>query len=474
MSSHNMKEENSVQRVMSVVVFTLLFLVGQETVTVGQEEAGRRPNILFLLTDDQRYDSLGCMGNPIIQTPNVDRLASQGTLFTNAFCTTSICSISRASYLTGQYANRHGIIDFATMLSDDAFAETFAAQLRKHGYRTGFLGKWGVGRDLPAEQYDFWGGFPGQGRYFEPGRDKHMTRHLGDLALEFLDGCSKDQPFCLQISFKAAHCQDGEPWPFQPDPKYQSLYQNAEIQRPVTEQRSSGLKPGEAFARLPAFLQTSEARNRWFVRFANNALYQKSVKDYYRLISGVDGILGELREKLHQKGLADDTVIIFTSDNGFYLGEHGLAGKWFTHEESIRLPMVVYDPRLSSEKRGRKCDQIALNIDMAPTILDYARVAIPERMQGKSLRPLIEGECTDWRTDFFYEHRLKHPKLPQSEAVRDSRWKYVEYLVDPVHVQLFDLQNDPHELRNLADDPQYADQLSQMRSRLQQLRSETK
>lgn len=432
----------------------------------------RRPNILLLLTDDHRWDALGCMGNEIIQTPHVDRLAKQGTLFTNAFCTTSICSISRASYLTGQYANRHGVVDFAKSLSEQAFADAFPAQLRKQGYRIGFIGKWGVGRDLPAEHYEFWAGFAGQGRYFDPKRSKHMTRHLGDLALEFVDGCTAEQPFCLQVSFKAAHCQDGEAWPFQSDPKYHALYQDVVIPPPVTERRRLGFKAGQAFENLPEFLQTSEARSRWYVRFANNALYQKSVKDYYRLISGVDAVVGELRHKLQEKGVADDTVVIFASDNGFYLGEHGLAGKWFAHEESIRIPLVVYDPR--SPSAGRVCPQIALNIDVAPTILDYAGVEIPRGMQGKSLRPLVEGHETQWRTDFYYEHRLNHPKIPQSEAVRDQRWKYVEYLVDPVHPQLFDLQSDPHELNNLAGDDRYAEQVARMRARLQELRQATR
>lgn len=449
-----------------------ILIACQPTLALAANDSNSKPNILFLLTDDHRFDALGCMGNRIIQTPNIDRLAQEGVLFTNAFCTTSICSISRASILSGQYARRHGINDFATMFTPQAFAETFPMQLRKHGYRIGFLGKWGVGRDLPKDQYDFWGGFPGQGRYFEPGRDKHMTRHLGDRALEFLDGCEPGKPFCLQISFKAAHCQDGEPWPFQPDPRFQSLYHDDFIPDPPTESASTGLPEGHSFSILPPFLKTSEARDRWYVRFAKRPLYQKSVKDYYRLISGVDAVVGELRAKLQEKGLADNTVIIFTGDNGFYLGDRGLAGKWFPHEESIRLPLILFDPALSKDLHGQR-DVLALNIDVAPTILDYAGVPIPATMQGQSLRPVVENKHEEWRDDFYYEHRLKHPKIPSSEAVRNRRWKYVEYLVEPRYVELFDLESDPHELRNLAEDPAYSERLAELRNRLQELRQQT-
>lgn len=432
-----------------------------------QAKPADRPNIVFVLTDDQRFDALGCMGNEIVRTPHIDGLAKNGVLFTNAFCTTSICAVSRANFLTGQYARRHGILGFNKALTDKQFANSFAGLLRKSGYRTGIVGKWGLGGKPPADQYDEFKGYRGQGRYFPIGKSKqpgeHLTHKLGDQAVEFLDGCEAGKPFLLQLYTKAAHCQDSDPWPFQPDPRYDDLYADATIPLPKTATEKH-------FQNLPPFLRTSEARKRWFVRFANKELYQKSVKDYYRLVTGIDDVVGRLQKKLKEKGFADNTVIVFTSDNGFYLGEHGLAGKWFMHEESIRLPLVIYDPRLPEKLRGRKVDEFALSIDVAPTIEELAGVEIPGDVQGKSLLPLIRGEKTDWRPDFFYEHNFKHGSIPQTEGVRTSRWKYTRYVSeDPVYEELFDLKNDPHEEQNLAKVAEHAEVLDRLRKRCDEL-----
>lgn len=425
-----------------------------------------RPNLLFLLTDDQRWDTLGAMGNRWIRTPHLDALAARGTLFTNAFCTTSICAISRASILTGQYERRHGIADFATMLSDKQWGESFPALLKRHGYRLGFIGKWGVGnKDLPAAKYDYWRGFPGQGRYFTPGDDEHLTDKQTRQALEFLDGCSPGEPFCLQVSFKAAHCQDGEPWQtqFPPARRHAPLYADVTFPLPPTANEAH-------FLRLPECLQRSEARNRWRVRFADADMYQYTVRNYYRLITGVDEAVGAMLRKLHERGLAEQTIIVFTSDNGFYLGEHGLAGKWFMHEESIRLPLLVVDPRLPEAHHGQRRDEMVLNIDVMPTLLDYAGVPVPRGVQGVSLRPLVQGDKPSWRDAFLYEHRFRHRAIPASEGVRTTRWKYCRYYDgEQVIEQLFDLATDPHEQRDLAGDPQHAATLEQLRLRWQEL-----
>jgi len=428
------------------------------------------PNIVFVLTDDQRYDALGCMGNPIIKTPHIDSLAAEGVLFTNTFCTTSICAVSRATFLTGQYARRHGIHGFRKSLTREQFAKSFAGLLRARGYRTGVIGKWGLGGKLPVDQYDYFKGYRGQGRYFPKGKSGqpgvHLTHRLGDQAIEFLDGCSQKKPFLLQLYTKAAHCQDGDPWPFQPDPRYNDLYTDVKIPKPTTATE-------EHFKALPAFLRKSEARKRWFVRFANPELYQKSVKDYYRLVTGIDDVVGRMRDKLKEKGLAENTVFIYTSDNGFYLGEHGLAGKWFMHEESIRLPLVIYDPRLPEKHRGRKVEEFVLSTDIAPTIGDLAGAPIPDVMQGRSVLPLMHGKNgaeLDWRTDIFYEHLFKHSRIPQTEGVRTKRFKYTRYVSEkPVYEELFDLKTDPHEERNLANDPKHADVLKRLRQRCDEL-----
>jgi len=454
---------------LTVLIVLFVRIVGPDVGSALAENSPTttRPNIIFILTDDQRFDALGCMGNRIIRTPHIDRLAADGTLFTNMFCTTSICATSRTSFITGQYERRHHIDGFRTPLSKRQLAESFPVQLRKRGYRTGFVGKWGLGGPLPKQAWDYFQGFSGQGRYFPKGQSgkpgTHITAKLKAQSLEFLDGCTAGKPFLLQLYTKAAHCQDGDPWPFQPDPKYNALFSDVTIPKPVTA-------TDKDFQALPEFLRKSEARKRWFVRFANDQMYQKSVKDYYRLVAGIDDTVGAIVAKLREKNLAKNTVIIFTSDNGFYLGEHGLAGKWFMHEESIRLPLVIYDPRLPSRLRGRKVSELVLNIDIAPTIFSLADVPISKTVQGKNMVPLIQGKPVTWRDDFLYEHRFKHPRIPKTEGVRTERWTYTRYTsTEPVYEELFDLKTDPRQQHNLAGEKRYQNKLRQLRARWKEL-----
>jgi arylsulfatase A-like enzyme len=268
------------------------------------------PNIVLILADDLRYDALGFAGNKVIHTPNIDRLAARGTIFTNSFCTTAICPISRTSIITGQYERRHKIANFATPLTKEHFAHTFPALLRQHGYRTGFIGKWGLGAPLPAAEYDYFRGFPGQGDYFPKGKlgvaGEHLTARQAAQAVEFLDGCSAGSPFLLQISTKAPHVQDDAiKRPFPPDPKHESLFLDVTIPKPPTATEAD-------FRALPEFLQTSEARARWRTRFSTDDLFQHTVKDYYRLIVGIDELVGTVMDKLDAQHLGRNTVVIFT------------------------------------------------------------------------------------------------------------------------------------------------------------------
>jgi len=258
-------------------------LAGCEGGFFGRGAAEKPPNIIFLLTDDQRWDTMGCAGNPIIQTPNMDAMANDGVRFTNAFVTTSICASSRASIFTGQWTRRHGITGFDTHFSPEALAQTYPMLLSQAGYRIGFIGKYGVGpkEDLPIDKYDYWKGFPGQGRYEnkdEDGNYKHLTQIMGEQSLEFLQGCSKDRPFCLSVSFKAPHCQDGDPRQFIYDPAYKDLYKDTTIPTPETADP-------RYFDALPEFLRTSEARRRWDIRFSTPEKFQESVKSYYLAIA---------------------------------------------------------------------------------------------------------------------------------------------------------------------------------------------
>jgi arylsulfatase A-like enzyme len=439
------------------------------------EELRARPNFIFILTDDQRYDSLGSAGNRIIQTPNLDRLAQSGLIFTNHFVTTPICSVSRASIFTGQHLRRHKIADFATDFSSLQWQKTYPALLRKAGYRTGFIGKFGVGNAAAIaarkDHFDFWKGLPGQaGRFFIDPKDPestHATARFGNQALEFLDGCSNSRPFCLSISFNAPHARDGEKREFEPDRRDESLYRETNIPEPATATEGS-------FARLPDFVQKSEARRRWEFRFANPAMFQSTMKDYYRLVTGIDREVGRILDRLQARGLAENTVIIFTSDNGWFAGEHGLAGKWFIYEESIRVPLIIFDPRLPAESRGRVVKEKTLNIDFAPTLLTMAGMPVPDEMQGRSLQPLISREpVLNWRSSFYFQHSFGPAIIPPSEGVRSERWSYVRWTApNPGIEELYDLRNDPWQERNLASVPAHAGTLNELRAELARLREQ--
>jgi len=434
-------------------------------------KAAKRPNMIFLLTDDHRADALGCAGNTIIQTPNIDDLAANGVRFTNAFVTTSICACSRASIFTGQWTARHGIIDFNTHFTPQVLAETYPMLLRASGYRIGFIGKYGVGpqKDLPIDRYDYWKGFPGQGKYEhtdENGNYKHLTRIMGEQAVEFLQASSKDRPFCLSVSFKAPHVQDGDPRQFVYDRADAGLYKDALIPTPKTADP-------KYFDALPEFLRDSEARRRWELRFPTAEKFQESVKGYYRLITGVDIVIGKIRAELKRLGFDDNTVIIFTGDNGFYLGEYGLAGKWFPHELSIRVPLIVYDPAAPRSRRGLTLDRMALNVDIAPTILQFAGLKPPAQMQGQSLLPLLRGKRPKWRTEFFYEHPFEHKTIAKSVALRTRRYKYARY-TDYDYEEIYDLKTDPDEINNLAKDPTRRKTLESLRKRCRELAQKAK
>lgn len=446
------------------IVFITIVLLSAACQSPAEEQPPTSPNIIFLLADDHRWDALGYAGNDIIQTPNLDDLAANGIYFNNAFVTTSICAVSRASILTGQYARRHGIWDFSTELSDSAFSQTYPMLLKQAGYRVGFIGKYGVGDEMPEQAFDYWKGFPGQGKYEHTdsaGNYVHLTRIMGDQAVEFLQS-REEKPFCLSVSFKAAHVQDEDPRQFLYDSAYQDLYTNVEIPLPETGDTAYW----EVFPE--EFRAHNEARIRWYKRFSTPTHYQESVKGYYRLVYGIDVVVGRIRQALQEMGADENTVIIYIGDNGFYLGEHGMAGKWYGHEESIRVPLFIYDPRLEESQRGKRMDAMALNIDIAPTILHVAGIVPPAQMQGKNLFQLTHDPQAPWREDFLYEHLFDHPNIPMSEGVVGERYKYVRYFKnnnkdDLIYEELFDLQNDSHEVHNLITNEEYnalADELT--------------
>ncbi|WP_319503372.1 sulfatase [Draconibacterium sp.] len=443
----------------------------------------KQPNIIFLLTDDQRWDAMGAMGNKIIQTPNMDDLANNGVLFTNAHVTTSICCSSRASILSGQYVSRHGIEGFRTPFSPAALQQTYPMLLKNNGYSIGFIGKYGVGnpQDFPDSLYHYWGcdalhqpnyeNEDGEGNFI------HYTDIVSSRINEFLERFGKDEkPFCLSVSFKAPHCQDGDPRQFIYAERYKKLYANVEFALPETAGSSYYSFFPQDF-RIPVFNgveRQNEARKRWEIRFPDKEKFQESVRSYYRLISGVDDAIGILRKKLEEIGKAENTIIVFMGDNGFYLGEHGLAGKWYAHRESVKVPFFVFDPRADESQRGKRVDEFALNIDVAPTILSLAGVEIPETMQGINALDLLSHKTPE-REMFFYEHNLDIPTIPNSEAVISKKYKYIKYadLSTPFE-EFYDLENDSLEKVNLVGEEKYADAVQEFRKYLEVMGNEVK
>lgn len=436
--------------------------------TLALSAAAPRPNVVFILVDDLRWNALGCMGNKIVQTPNIDRLAKEGVLFKNMFVTTSICSVSRATALTGQWMRRHGIVDFATGISDERWKDTYPAQFRAAGYHTGFVGKYGVGNPqitaARGASFDFWRGEPGQaGRFFIEPNDPtrtHKTAKIGNEALTFLTTAPKDKPFSLSISFNAVHARDHEKREYEPDSREEGLYDGIEIPLPK-------LATEEAFKRLPEFVQKSEGRRRWEWRFDEPQKAQDILHDYYRLITGVDREVGRILETLQQQKLASNTIVIFTADNGYALADRGMADKWYAYEEDMRVALIIKDPLLPKERQGTTVDAMALNVDLAPTMLDLAGLPVPAAMQGRSLKPLLEGKTpADWRTEFFYEHHSVPNRIPPVEAVRTQKWKYIRWIEpNPVTEELYDLEADPLEERNLAEDASKTEVLKEMRGK---------
>jgi len=432
----------------------MLLATLQACAGAASREPARRPSVILLLTDDQRWDCLGCAGHPILRTPNIDRLAAEGVNFRNAFVTTSICAISRASIVSGRYCRTHKVGDFNTPLPPAVLAESFPALLKRAGYRTGCFGKWGIGPPVPRDIFDVWDAWSGQGEYFltHGGERVHNSEYLARRAEQFVRTTPADRPFCLLVLYKSPHDPYG-----QPDPRDAGLFKDQAVPVPRTATAAH-------FDKLPKFIQSSEGRTRALKFYPTPDRLPDHIKDYYRLIAGVDRSVGKVLDVLDALGRAQDTVVVYSSDNGFFLGERGLSHKWLMHEESIRVPLLV---RYPAAVPPRRVDDLALNIDIAPTVLELAGLPVPAGMDGHSLCPLLEGRASAWRQDFFYEHHFHFGgKIPRTEGVRTADWKYITYLdVEPPYEEIYDLKADPFEERNLAAEPARRDRLESLRAR---------
>lgn len=488
-------------RVAMLLVVPSAVCAAEVAVTAG------RPNIVVVVADDLRWDALGCAGHPLLKTPQIDRLAAVGTRFTEAFVTTAICCVSRASILTGQYARRHGVNDFQRPIVN--LAMTYPVMLRQAGYYTGFIGKWGVAaHDSPqeyfqrcADAFDYWAGDIKQTAYWHERTCNYLTNNGTTERTRFFcscppqgranDGCGpvgpnpalKDpvhaetgfvpakirsfldqrdlaKPFCLSVSLKAPH----GPWQGYA-PRFEHDFQGAEIPRRDNVTLQEAL-------RQPDFLRRSLESEHGLRLVKNADERNREFAQYYRLIEGVDFCVGEIRKELDQRGLTGNTVILFSSDNGHFAGEHGFFGKWLMHEESMRVPLIICDPRLAVARHGQVSQALALNIDLAPTVLELAGQAVPAAMQGCSLLPLLRDPAAAWRTEFFYEHLYRNSPVPPDriepcEGVRTRDWKYLVWIdqTGPAREELYDLRHDPMEMRNLVAEAAAHEQLELLRRR---------
>lgn len=428
-----------------------------------------KPNIIFILTDDQRFDALGYAGNKLITTPEMDKLAKEGTYFENALVTTPICAASRATILTGLYERTHSFNFRTGNIRDSYMADSYPTILRNNGYKTGFYGKYGVRYDELDKQFDEYESYDRnnayddrRGYYYKTlGKDTvHLTRYTGQKALDFIADADASQPFCLSLSFSAPHAHDSA--------KDQYFWQN-ESDKLLQNMQMPGPELGEDkyFEAQPKIVRDGFNRLRWTWRYDTPEKYQHSVKGYYRMISGIDREITKIRAELEKKGLAKNTVIILMGDNGYFLGERQLAGKWLMYDNSIRVPLIVYDPRL---KRQKDSDEMAANVDVPSTILDLAGLTPPETWQGKSLMPLVTNQKPSLERDtILIEHLWEFEHIPPSEGIRTADWKYFRYVNDQSIEELYHLKEDPQEIQNLVDNPKFADKLKAFRQKTDEL-----
>lgn len=422
-----------------------------------------KPNILVLLTDDQRPDTLGCYNVDCpIETPALDRLANDGIRFQNSFVTTPICNVSRASVLTGRYVCNHEVYSFGVPLSDEDFSNSYPAVLKEAGYFVGSLGKYGIGvTPIVTNTFDMFIGQAGQGPKFREynGKMLHDAEWLTVQTENFLDRVPDGQPFCLQLNYKEPHPSSC------PAPEDDHLLDNWQLPRRATDSR-------EEFLKLPEYVQNGLGRFAYLNEMHNEEGDPNPfVRDYFEKIASVDRSVGKVMDMLKERGLADNTVIIFLADHGTHLGEKQLFGKWTPYEESLRIPFIVYDPRPQARK-GVVCESTVLNIDVAPTVLALAGAPVPDVMDGRNIFDLVSGE----RDMFCYEHytspSMAPRYIPRSEGIHMPGFKYVRWVdMDPPIEEFYNLSADPDERNNLIREPEYSDQIAAARKQFAQWRA---
>ncbi|HPD30835.1 MAG TPA: sulfatase [Phycisphaerae bacterium] len=439
--------------------------------------ADGRPNFVFILVDDLRWDAMSCAGHPFVRTPNIDKIASAGTRFTNAFVTISLCAPSRACFLTGTYAHINGVRTNEQMEFDHSMP-TYPRLLQAAGYETAFIGKWHMKPVAdPRPGFDYWLSFVGQGQYINPklnenGRNFQAGGYITDLltqyAVDFIKR-PREKPFCLNLWHKAVH------GPFTPADRHKDLYRDVLLPEPPSFRDTFEGKPTWQSRRRSAAGDDSQATRPSLADLQPPTWNPRDEQklNYFRALAAVDDSVGRILEVLRETAVIDNTVIIFAGDNGYFHGEHRRGDKRAAYEESIRIPLVMCGPGVP--RNGGKLEPMVLNIDIAPTILDLAGVKPPASMQGMSLKPLLAGATPAWRKSFLYEYfqEKQLSQVPTVAAVRTERWKYVTYPEIQDLDELYDLTRDPIEMHNLATDPAAKEQLQKMRAELERLKKET-
>ncbi len=430
------------------------------------------------MSDDHAAHAISAYGSKVNKTPNIDRIGKEGMRFSNCFVVNSICTPSRAAILTGKYSHLNGVPVFNRF---NGGQWTLAKELQGAGYHTGMIGKWHLQSDPTG--FDYWNILPGQGKYHDPVfiemgktnrfKESYATDLIADFSIDFLEKRPKDKPFFLMSHHKAPH----RPW--EPDAKHAKLFENAKIPEPETfnddyQNRSAAateatmridrdLTPGDVKQTPPAELSAAELKQ-W--------KYQRYMRDYLACIASVDDNVGRVLDYLEKNGLSKNTIVIYTSDQGFFLGDHNWFDKRFMYEESLRMPFLIRYPE--KIKAGKVNEAMILNVDFAPTFLEYAGLKTPTEVQGRSIVPLLGGtKPKDWRTSMYYRyyHYPADHKVQPHYGVRDERYKLIHF--DRINEwELFDLKNDPRELKSVYDDPGYSDVRKKMLAELKRLRIE--
>ncbi len=453
-----------------VVAFLLLF------VSLSTQSA-ERPNILFIMSDDHAAHAISAYGSKVNKTPNIDRIGKEGMRFSNCFVVNSICTPSRAAILTGKYSHINGVPVFNRF---DGSQWTVAKELQKSGYHTGIIGKWHLQSDPTG--FDYWNILPGQGKYHDPdliemGQRKtvkgYVTDILTDVSIDFLEHRPKDKPFFLMYHHKAPH----RPW--EPDEKHAKQFENLKIPEPKTfhdDYKNRSAAATEAAMRIDRGLTESDVKQKPPEGLSAAALkswkYQRYMKDYLACVASVDDNVGRMLDYLDKNGLSKNTIVIYTSDQGFFLGDHNWFDKRFMYEESLRMPFLIRYPE--KIKSGKVNDAMILNVDFAPTFLEYAGIQPPKEIQGHSIAPLLRGEKPkDWRTSMYYRyyHYPADHKVQPHYGVRNERYKLI-YFNRINQWELFDLKKDPNEMKSVYGDSKYADVQEKMLAELNRLRVE--